>query len=217
MRVVTSPTHIHESCPTYVWVMSHICMSHVTYKAWAGCVSWHHLRISMSHVAHVTSPADIHESCRTYAWVMSHICMSHVISHMWMSFFMSPVMSHIWMSHGTQDVTHMPSSWRLRLGVCRDIIYMSKWVMSHIWMSHVMPHVWMSHVPHMNESCPTYEWVMSHIWMSTHMKASCHINRTYRINMLYVGTQTSESLHTHINRTHLINEALRQVSHCTHT
>jgi len=32
------------------------------------------------------------------------------------------------------------------------------------WMwSWVMSHIWMRHVPHMNESCPTYEWVMSHI------------------------------------------------------
>jgi len=42
---------MHESCHTYAWVMSHICMSHVTH---------------------------MNESCHTYAWVMSHICMSHI-------------------------------------------------------------------------------------------------------------------------------------------
>jgi len=39
-----------ESWHTYEWVMSHICMSHVTH---------------------------INESCHTYKWVMSHIWMSH--------------------------------------------------------------------------------------------------------------------------------------------
>ena len=47
----TSNTQKHGSCHTYAWVMSHVCMSHVT---------------------------RMHESCHTYAWVMSHVWMSHV-------------------------------------------------------------------------------------------------------------------------------------------
>jgi len=35
-----------------------------------------------------------------------------------------------------------------------------------------MSQIWMSCVPHMSESCPTYEWVMSHIWM----RHGTHIN-----------------------------------------
>jgi len=35
--------------------------------------------------------------------------------------------------------------------------------------------IWVSHVPHMSESCPSYEWVMSLIWVShvPHMSESC--------------------------------------------
>jgi len=44
-------THMHESCHTHAWGMSHTCMRHV---------------------------AHMHEACRTHAWGMSHTCMSHV-------------------------------------------------------------------------------------------------------------------------------------------
>jgi len=65
-------------------------------------------------------------------------------------------------------------------------------ISSHTSMSHVphmhescatyewvMSHISMGHVSHMNESCPIYEWVMSHIWMShvPHMNESCPTDR----------------------------------------
>ena len=50
--------------------------------------------------------------------------------------------------------------------------------------TYVMSHIWVSHVPHMSESCPTYQWVMSHIWVS-HGKVklrfvNIHVNRIYQ-------------------------------------
>ena len=55
----------YQSCHIYVWVMSHICMSHVTYV-------WVMSHICMSHVSYM------YESCHKDVWVVSHACMSRV-------------------------------------------------------------------------------------------------------------------------------------------
>jgi len=104
---------------------------------------------------------------------MSHIWMSHV-THMNESCH-TQCIEH-WMSH----VTHMNMTW---------LIHMCD--MTHIQKGDVNVMEWQGDVvPHMNESCHTYEWVMSHtyewvmshIWMShvTHMNESCltHMNES---------------------------------------
>jgi len=88
---------LYESCQTYIWVMSHICMCHVKHMN----KSCHTYEWVMSHIwtSHVT---HVNESCLSYEWVMSHVWMSHV-THMnasWRTY--EWVMSHIWMSHITQ-------------------------------------------------------------------------------------------------------------------
>ena len=61
-------------------------------------------------------------------------------------------------------------------------------------MSHMNEscHIWMSHVPHINESCDTYEWVMSHIIVShvTHMNESCHIWMCHVTHMNAIGVMS---------------------------
>ena len=101
--------HMNESCLTCEWVISHICMSHVTH-ANESCYTyeWVMSHIWMSHVTHMN------DSCHTCEWVMAHVWMSHV-THMNESCHTCGwVMSHIWTSH----VTHMNEP-------------------SHIWMKHV--------------------------------------------------------------------------------
>jgi len=156
---------------TYEWVMSHMCMSHVTH---------------------------VHESCHTYKWVIrmcdqwislktdsfvwndSFICVTWKAQHAMfvVSWWFPPpteynrVMSHRWTSHDT----HMNES-------CHT--YESN--MSHIVMSHGMQwivvfgmapsssRIWTSHVTYINESRHTYQRVTSHISMShvTHINESC--------------------------------------------
>jgi len=55
-------TGVNESCLTYVWVMTHIRLSHVTHaiELW----KWHGTGVNVS--------------CLTYVWVMTHIRLSHV-------------------------------------------------------------------------------------------------------------------------------------------
>jgi len=57
MKWMRHVTHMNESCHTYVWIVSHIWMNHVTY-------------IWMNHVTH------INESSHTREWIMSCIWMS---------------------------------------------------------------------------------------------------------------------------------------------
>ena len=50
-------------------------------------------------------------------------------------------------------------------------------IMSEIEMTHMKEsHTWMGHVPHMNESCCTYEWVTSCIWR----RQVTHVNTSFR-------------------------------------
>jgi len=136
----------YASCHVCVWVISHRCMSHVTYMyvswnmhggnkglhRWSVGEVWVTSRICMYHVIYM------YESCHVYVWVMSYVCISHVI-HMYESW----VMSHTCMSRDTY-------------------IYVS----CHMYVR-VMSLVCTSHEP-----CRTYIWVMSHV---TYMCAALHI------------------------------------------
>jgi len=59
-------THISESCPTYIWVLSHICKSHVT-----------HMNESCHKHIWVCLVTSMCQSCHNYEWVMSHPNTSH--------------------------------------------------------------------------------------------------------------------------------------------
>ena len=97
MQHVASPqrasTHMHESWQIYVWVMAHICTSHVTHMH-ESCHTYARVmsHICMSHVTHM------HESCHTYAWVLVHTQMSHVT----LAFTYEWVMSH-WYWHTNES------------------------------------------------------------------------------------------------------------------
>jgi len=166
-------THVYESCHAYVWVMSHICMSHVThvYESCHTC-KWvsSHTQIStcsccqktrcshyMSHVTPMSESRHISEWARaafaqdrtrcfdSYVWVTAHLGMSHG-THMNQSRRSYEwVTSHIWMSH----VTHMNQSRHTHARVT-----------SLIWMSHVT-HMYESRHTHMNQSRHTYEWALA--------------------------------------------------------
>jgi len=176
-RCVWVMSHIHESCLTYEWVMSHIWMRRIMHVC--------HLarRCGALRLSYVICP-----------WVMSHVWTSHVTCR-W-------VFSHTWMSH----VSHMNTSCHACLPLCmmmlsaafesyhKSMSHVSRvdeWcltyacAMSYICLpscmamvstacdlfstfGRVMSDIWMSLV--------TYQWVMSHIWMRhvPHMNASCH-------------------------------------------
>ena len=101
---------IVSPCPTYAWVMVHICMSHVPHMnvSWP-TYEWVMAHIWMSHVSHMN------ESCPTYEWVI-HRTVSLSIVDLWVMSHdprmnkscptCERVMSHIWMSH----VSHMHES-----------------------------------------------------------------------------------------------------------
>jgi len=102
-----------------------------------------HLRVRLHQtpqwwMSHVTL---MNEACPTYGWVMSHIWISHV--------------PHMNESYRTNKGTS-PS--RVRTGLFatyRRLISRSSKVNESYEL--VLSHIWMSHVPHMNESCPTYQ------------------------------------------------------------
>ena len=72
----------------YAWVMSHICMSHVTHVNEL-CLTYGDVAHMTPHMCHVTC---LNESCRTCTNESCHTC--------------ERVMSHIWMSHVTR-ITHI--------------------------------------------------------------------------------------------------------------
>ena len=88
----------------YVWVMSHVCMSHGTYiwNIHVTCMyeSCHIYEKVMSHVwmSHVP---HTNESCHMYEWVMSYVWMSHVTRMNESCHICERVMSHIRTSHVT--------------------------------------------------------------------------------------------------------------------
>jgi len=64
---------------TYKWVMSHMCMSHVTHTMMKE--SWVYACVQN---AFQTKGGEYALTMRTHEWVTSHFCMSHVI-RWWMS------------------------------------------------------------------------------------------------------------------------------------
>jgi len=106
---------MNESCHAFELVLSHICMSHVTYAnkmngSWHAYESWVMLHMCMSHVTHMNTSCYI---CEYDEWVMPHV----------------RVMSHIW--------KHSLCSLRRRQWCVCVCVCVRKCVMSHIWMSHV--------------------------------------------------------------------------------
>jgi len=144
----------HESCHTYVRVMSHKCVSHVTHMNASWLTVLPRCKYLWNNPCHTCVWAHMNESCHTSEWVMSHVWMSHV-THLNESCHMYEwVMSHMRMS----IVTHMYESW-----------HTYEWA----WLS-ILPScqcVWMSHVTHIYESCHRCTWVMSHIWMSHELRS----------------------------------------------
>ena len=126
--------------------MSHIRMSHVTFRTSDSSGNERHRLMWMSHVTLMD------ESCHTYEWVMSHSWMSHVTlmnescqTHEW-------VMSHIWMSHAT----HMNVScntWMSHVTHMNESCHTYEWVtgpVSQRWR----PDQWQIHLPIDQLSCP---------------------------------------------------------------
>jgi len=141
-------THTPESCHTCAWVISHICMCHVT-----------------------------HESCSIYSWAVSHMCMSHIFAMSHMShvpFAMShmrhvPCMSRVTHVHGTHmHVTHIHKS---HLKCEHNTLVPSRDLqLRHVTRMHEScPTCTYSHLH-------PYAWVTLHIFMNhaTNMYASCH-------------------------------------------
>jgi len=68
-------TYIDESCRTYAWVMSHVCMSHVYTCEWVMSTgvneSWHTHEWVMSHTW-MSPIAPVNQSCRTHNLVTTH-------------------------------------------------------------------------------------------------------------------------------------------------
>jgi len=121
----TASIHMNESWHTCTWVMSHTCMSHVTYT-WV-----------MSHMSHITHRDPIDVGSVTLGLIRDRITL----------------LAHIWTSHGTHthDSCHTyarvmlhietwtPSgAWQLASFVTELLSWQTyEWVMSHICMSHV--------------------------------------------------------------------------------
>jgi len=144
-------------------VMSHVCMSHVTYIM-------SHVTLIMSHVlCDVTRGVSTSQTTSTR--VTSHVCMSRV----------TYIMNHAtcMMSHVTYTMSHVPcdvtrgmstsqtTSTEMTLHVSA-IISRAHWFVSHVqWISRVpyacdmTLHMAIIRVPYV--VTVTYEWVMSHI------------------------------------------------------
>jgi len=232
---------VNDSCRDH-WVMSLMWMSHVhTYEGERkahlfakvcieSCPSceWVMSLLWMSHVPHVS------ESCPFCEWVMSLMRMSHVsineswVSHgtrmkvrTWRFCLRWYALSHVppvnescpsceWvMSWSTSHGTHMKvRAWHVGLVVCLGV----HWGMSLLWMKHV---------PHVDESCHTYEEarmaratcclsrcaVVSRLWMSHITLTNLHIalvnascpSCEWVISLLWVShvPRVNESHHTH--------------------
>jgi len=155
-------THSMESCHTFEWVMSHICMKGISH-IWMRHVShtWmrhcaHMIKSSHTYVWVIAQiwynhAAHMNESCHTYAWVMSHMWMSHV-THMNESCH-----TYEWV------MSHSYATWPIHVWDTSHVTHMNEyvtWVMSHIRMSHVS-HIWMSHRTRITKS---YHWIPDVFW-----------------------------------------------------
>jgi len=114
---------VQVSYHTCVWVMSHICFSHVIHLI-ESCHTF------MSHVTHLV------QSWHTSDLVMSHVHESYYV--------FDPVMSHIWLSHVRQLVESCHTcnfrtcSRLMRISECvYDTCQTSIWIIPPICVSHV--------------------------------------------------------------------------------
>ena len=131
-------------CLTWLVHMCDVTHSYVWHDAFI-CVTW------LIHMCDMTPSYVWHDSLICATWLI-HMCdITH--SYVWHDSFMC-VTRPIHMC----DMTH-------------SYVWHDVW---HVRQMHggVVSFIWMSHVPHMIESCYTYECVTSHIWMS-------HISGTY--------------------------------------
>jgi len=137
----TYECHIHmykwESCHTYIYYCQPfpLLLQH-TYQ----CESWY---------THECESWYTHE-CESW---YTHECESWY-THECESWYIHKCES--WYTHQCESwYTHQCESWYTHeCESCHGITEISHGA-----------HKWISHIPHMNESCHTYEWVMSHIWM----------------------------------------------------
>jgi len=142
-------SHMHESCLTYEWVVSHIWMSHVSH---------------------------MNESCLTYEWVMSHICMSHVLHMNESRLVYECVMSHIWKTHVTYERVMVVCVigraswvcswlWGWLWGLCMND-YEDKHSCTHLIRTSSCE-TWLirtSSLSYVMMTCHTHEWVVCHVW-----------------------------------------------------
>jgi len=146
--------HMNESCPTYIWVISHTWISHVKHIIWHGLSARLQTRAArsststkqshkwvMSHMLTSNAP-HMNQSCPTYIWGVSHVYMSHVPHIIW---------------HGSFVYLHTRAALCQRSNQTNESCPTFEWVMSHILRSDA---------PYMNQSCPTYIWGVRRIWMN---------------------------------------------------
>jgi len=129
----------------------------------------------------------MNESRQTYKSLMSHIWMRHF-----------PRMNKS--CHEWQQLMCKRQTAALPMTQLPDVHVHAR-VTSHIWMSQA-PQTWMNYVPHMNESCPTYECVMSHVWMSHVPRMNSWHGLVPGIHVRACVTSTHERIRSqiHINR-----------------
>jgi len=138
--------HMHESCRTHAWVMSHTCMSRVTHmkaRSVAQSVCWsrrhiwmmsRHTYAQMNRVTTHTCKSHVtlmHESRHIYAKVsrvMSHKYNSRVTLMHGSSHTYARVILHIWMrALRSSSNVRVSSTYRNRSRHTRV------WVMPHLW------------------------------------------------------------------------------------
>jgi len=177
----------HESCHAYVWVMSCICTSHITYMYESFHIYvWGILHIWMSHVTYMyeswaeSHPAIIHELTHVTqiyeSWVMLHICISRVTNMYESCHIYVCVMSHV-------TPHHHP-----RTDSCHTYMYGS-WVIHMRAMTHDS-HTYVTHIPagrdaqgrgvisHMCDMNLTYMRHDSYIYV-TWLIHACDMTHTY--------------------------------------
>ena len=163
-------THMHESCRTRAWVMSHACVWHDSCM----CVTWlMHVcdmthacisRFDMSHAALIMSQCDIIHSC------VFHVTLMHMSPAALITYNMSLVSCIP--AHAAQHDSDSCLSYAIRHEVGMTHVHACD--ITHTWMSYVIlwryecgvTYSWMNHVTLMHECDISHPW-MSHAALIT--------------------------------------------------